>query len=68
VLRLPVNLNGEGAPLIVAVPLIVPRAAVIVTGPSAMPVAIPAAEIVATVMSDEVHVAFEVMLTWLPSE
>jgi hypothetical protein len=68
VLRLPVNLKLEGPPVSVAEPLIAPRVAVIVIGPWAMPVATPVAEIVATVLSDEVHVAFEVILTWLPSE
>jgi hypothetical protein len=36
--------------------------------PSSAPVAIPAAETDATVVSDKVHVATLVMLPWLPSE
>lgn len=68
VLRLPVNLNFEGVPVIDAEPITDPTAAWIVAAPSATPVATPAVETVATVASDELQAALELMFPWLPSE
>ena len=62
------SLNIEGVPVTDAEPTIVPTVAWMVADPSVMPVATPTAETVATVVTEELHVATAVMLPVLPPE
>ena len=64
----PVTRNRDGVPVSVVELFTLPTAAWIVVGPSSRIVAMPAVEIVDTVVSDEVQVTPAVTLPTLPSE